>query len=287
LKENVNFQDSRLFRKIAMNEQSIFTAALGKKTASEREAYLDEACGQNAGLRAQVEDLLAADAGAGSFLEHPPAGVELTVSASGSGTDPIASALPDNTFPFLEPCDKPDRIGRLGVYEIIEVVGQGGMGSVFRAMDTKLHRIVAVKVMAQELAANPTAVKRFLREARSAAAVVHDHVVTIHAIDDHSRPELQHLGHVVDEIGDTARLPTVCEVDRRVSDGKGLRTALHSLVRASGFNIRFVASPPATHAGPYRNRGSGADRIRLTRNSSATRCSLLRLGRRGQQSIQA
>ena len=73
-------------------------------------------------------------------------------------------------------------------YEIIEVVGHGGMGAVLRAFDTKLSRVVAVKVMAPELAANPTAVKRFLREATTAAAVHHDHVVTIHAVDDAHQP---------------------------------------------------------------------------------------------------
>ena len=134
-----------------MNEQSIFATALAKKTADDRKAFLDEACGQDSALRAQVEELLAADAGAGSFLEHPPVGVDATVDASLSGKDTVDDDLPTGFLPFLEPCDKPDRLGKLGVYEIIEVVGQGGMGSVLRALDTKLSRIVAVKVMAPEL----------------------------------------------------------------------------------------------------------------------------------------
>lgn len=170
-----------------MNEQSIFAAAISKKTAEERRAFLDEACGDNAQLRAQMEELLAADAAAGSFFEHPPAGLEVTVDASLSGKDTVDNEL-SGSLPLLEPCDKPDRIGKLDHYEIIELVGQGGMGTVLRAFDTKLSRIVAVKVMAPELAANPTAVKRFLREAQTAAAVHHDHVVTIHAIDDSHRP---------------------------------------------------------------------------------------------------
>ncbi len=169
-----------------MNEQTIFTDALAKRNPAERQFFLDQACGKDAALRAQVEELLAAGEGAGSFLEHPPVGLDATIDASLSGKDTVDNEL-SGALPSLEPCDKPDRIGKLGIYEIIEVVGQGGMGTVLRAFDTKLSRIVAVKVMAPELAANPTAVKRFLREARSAAAVVHDHVVTIHAIDDQSR----------------------------------------------------------------------------------------------------
>ena len=62
------------------------------------------------------------------------------------------------------------------------------MGAVLRAYDTKLSRVVAVKVMAPELAANPTAVKRFQREASAAAQVHHDHVVTIHAVEESHRP---------------------------------------------------------------------------------------------------
>ena len=85
---------------------------------------------------------------------------------------------------FLEPSDRPGSIGRLGVYEVSEVVGQGGMGVVLKAFDPSLHRVVAVKVLAPYLAHNPQARKRFIREAQAIAAVSHDHVITIHAIDE-------------------------------------------------------------------------------------------------------
>ena len=58
------------------------------------------------------------------------------------------------------------------------------MGVVLRATDPMLNRVVAAKVLLPELAANPTARRRFLREAQAAAAVSHPHVVTIHAVDD-------------------------------------------------------------------------------------------------------
>jgi len=171
-----------------MNEETIFAAALAKKTASERQSFLNEACAGNGALRSAVEELLRADADAGSFLDHPPVGVDATVSSESPGRDTVGSASWAARLPFLKPCDKPDRMGKLGVYEVIEVVGQGGMGAVLRAFDTKLSRVVAVKVMSPDLAANPTAVKRFLREATTAAAVHHDHVVTIHAVDDSHQP---------------------------------------------------------------------------------------------------
>ncbi len=85
---------------------------------------------------------------------------------------------------FLRPSHEPGHLGRLGPYEILEVVGHGGMGVVFKALDSRLHRLVAVKVLAPQWAANVRARRRFLREARAAAAVSHDHVVTIHAVDE-------------------------------------------------------------------------------------------------------
>jgi hypothetical protein len=87
---------------------------------------------------------------------------------------------------FLIPADKPDVLGRLGHYDILEVIGRGGMGIVLRAFDDRLRRVVAIKVMAAQLATNATARKRFQREAQAAAAVSHDHIVTIHAVEETS-----------------------------------------------------------------------------------------------------
>ena len=91
---------------------------------------------------------------------------------------------------FLQPSEQPGSLGRLGQYEIREVVGRGGMGVVLKAGDTKLNRTVAIKVLAPELAANAAARKRFLREARAAAAVNHPHVVSIFAIEEGKMPYL-------------------------------------------------------------------------------------------------
>ncbi len=85
---------------------------------------------------------------------------------------------------FLQPSDQPGSIGRLGTYEVSQIVGQGGMGVVVKAFDPTLHRVVAVKVLAPYLAHNPQARRRFIREAQAIAAVSHDHVITIHAIDE-------------------------------------------------------------------------------------------------------
>jgi serine/threonine protein kinase len=171
-----------------MNEETIFAAALEKKTPGERQAFLDAACAGDPSMRAAVEELLRADSDAGSFLDHPPIGPDATLASDANSRDTVDETGWVRSLPFLKPCGKSDRIGQIDQYEIIEVVGHGGMGAVLRAFDTKLSRVVAVKVMSPTLAANPTAVRRFLREAMTAAQIHHDHVVTIHAVDESHQP---------------------------------------------------------------------------------------------------
>ncbi|TWU04055.1 serine/threonine protein kinase [Neorhodopirellula pilleata] len=86
---------------------------------------------------------------------------------------------------FLQPTDYVDSLGRFARFEIMEILGRGGMGIVMRGYDTALDRHCAVKVLAPELATSAAARKRFSREAKSAAAVVHPHVVPIQTVDEH------------------------------------------------------------------------------------------------------
>ncbi len=173
-----------------MNEREIFVAALEHPTEAERRTFLDAACGENTELRSRIDQLLIQQSTLGSFLNHPAVealSTQLfadTTDADGedvSRTTPCAEPIP---LDFLEPSEVPGSLGRLGQYDILEVVGRGGMGIVLKAQDAKLNRVVAVKVLAPELASNPTARKRFSREAQAAAAVSHDHVVTIYAVED-------------------------------------------------------------------------------------------------------
>src|SRR5262245_15631654 len=99
-----------------------------------------------------------------------------------TSADPTSAE--DQPLPFLRPSGKPGCLGRLGHYDVLELVGRGGMGVVFRARDDVLQRVVAIKVLAPQLATSGLARQRFIREARAAAAVSHDHIVTIHAVEE-------------------------------------------------------------------------------------------------------
>jgi eukaryotic-like serine/threonine-protein kinase len=215
----------------------LFLQAMELHDPQQRGGFLDRACRDNAQLRSRVEELLASAEDPGSFLQC--AALEEVDSSAGerhlhsehaataihgtSGADHPAVTVP---LDFLEPCATPGRIGKLGAYEVIEVVGCGGMGIVLKAFDTKLQRVVAIKLLSPTLAHNATAVKRFLREARAAAAVSHDHVVTIFAVEETSSPPYlvmefiggQSLQQKIDRCG-SCETPEILRIGMQIAEG--------------------------------------------------------------------
>ncbi|HZV07524.1 MAG TPA: protein kinase [Gemmataceae bacterium] len=171
-----------------MNERAIFLAALEKDTPAQRSAYVAEACGGDEALRRRVEALLASHEQAGGLLEKPvPERLAEDCTARlapDQMRDESAAGDGDADLSFLAPSSEPGSLGRLDHYEVLEVVGRGGMGVVLRARDRKLQRVVAIKVLAAALAASGSARQRFVREARAAAAVRDDHVIAIHSVED-------------------------------------------------------------------------------------------------------
>jgi WD40 repeat protein len=127
---------------------------------------------------------------------------------------------------FLAPPQVLDETGRLGPYCVLEALGAGGMGVVFKAEDPGLQRLVALKAMLPGLASSGSAKQRFLREARAAAAIKHDHIVTIFQVgEDRGAPFLamEFLeGEPLDRrLERQAKLPLaeVLRISREIADG--------------------------------------------------------------------
>lgn len=177
-----------------MNERSIFMEALERDTSADRSSFLDEVCAGDTALRRRVEALLQSHEEAGRFMDKPaPERFAEALTEPETGSETVGQATAemaedDLACLALAPARQPGALGRLGHYEILDVIGRGGMGVVLRAFDETLRRVVAVKVLAAPLAADGTARKRFAREAQAAASVSHDHVVTVHAVEDGPPP---------------------------------------------------------------------------------------------------
>jgi len=123
--------------------------------------------GEVSGLRSQTE--------AGTPTQKPVGNAESDLLAEMAGIWRLA--------------EQEGELGRLGGYSVLKLLGAGGMGGVFLAEDTQLKRLVALKVIRPHAAKMPGAAERFIREAQAAAAVRHDHVVTIYQVgQDHGVP---------------------------------------------------------------------------------------------------
>lgn len=139
--------------------RTIFEGALALPPAA-RDEYLIRACGADVSLRRQVDRLLASHLHAGGFLEEPAANL--------FAADFVGSRLEGR---------------RIGPYEVQSRIGAGGMGEVYKARDTRLGRMVAIKVLLPSaVAAGGSSHERFEREARTVAALAHPHICTLHDV---------------------------------------------------------------------------------------------------------
>ena len=203
--------------------RSIFGRASAISSPTEREAYLNAACDGKPDLRQELNDLLRALDQAGSFLGRPAAEAFPTATAvPGVGTGNEDEEL---VLDYLKPTRAPGSLGLLGHYEIQEVLGRGGFGTVFRAFDEKLCRVVAIKVLGPRLAGSAAAKRRFLREARSAAGIQNEHVVAVHAVEEEPLPYLvmdyvagQTLQDKLDKVG-PLNLAAVLRIGAQIAEG--------------------------------------------------------------------
>ncbi len=144
--------------------EGIYHAALEIAPAG-RELFLNESCGADEDLRREVESLLSFENSFDSFIDATP--------------DALAAEI------FGENEKQNDLTGKkIGHYEIVKLLGAGGMGEVYLAEDTKLDRKVAVKFLNEEWSLDANKLKRFVQEAKAASALNHPNIITVYEIGE-------------------------------------------------------------------------------------------------------
>jgi serine/threonine protein kinase len=150
--------DHKLWKRV----DEIYHQAAARAVA-DRAAFLDAACAGDNALRREVESLLAQHSAASDILAAP-------------AVEAVARMLDDHSGASIAG-------RRIGSYEIVSLLGAGGMGEVYRARDTRLGRDVAIKVLPRIFTADSDRLSRFEREARMLAAINHPNIATIHGVE--------------------------------------------------------------------------------------------------------
>jgi non-specific serine/threonine protein kinase len=189
--------------------EALFEAAL-ERPESERLAWLQSACPTDPVLCREVERMLAAHERAEGILEEP--------------LDSLAAGV-------LEEADLgPGREGRVGPYRLLEEIGRGGMGVVYRARDDRLARDVAVKFLPPHLRADAEVKERFLAEARAASGLDHPNICTVYDLGEADDGRLFlvmacYEGRTLEEKLTEGRLPIDEVLDLTIQIARGLERA--------------------------------------------------------------
>jgi serine/threonine protein kinase len=196
-----------------------------------RIGFLDTECADDSVLRAELESLLASDEKTGP-LDRP------ILRLTRHGTDPLGAEMPMG--------------GVVSHYEIQERLGSGGMGVVYRARDLRLGRTVALNFLPPALSGDARAKKRFLTEARAAAALEHSNVCTVHEIGETAEGQLFIAmafveGESLRELLERSQLPVERALDIARQIAQGLECAhrhavVHRDVKPANVMIAAAAS---------------------------------------------
>jgi serine/threonine protein kinase/Tol biopolymer transport system component len=181
--------------------ERLYHAALERDTG-ERAAFLAEACDGDEALRGEVESLIRCDTRAERFIESPA----LEVAAQLCAEDRVQSMTGH----------------QIGPYQILSFLGAGGMGEVHLALDTRLGRKVAIKLLLDEFTTDSERLRRFEQEARAASALNHPNIITVHEIG-----EIEGRRFIVTEYveGETLRRRMESAAQRRIRMSEALEIA--------------------------------------------------------------
>jgi eukaryotic-like serine/threonine-protein kinase len=257
--------DAKRWQKI----EKLYHAALEFEGGG-RGAFLAQACGGDSDLRREVETLLASGAAAGSFIESPALEV-------------AAQALADNPSVLALNKDSLKSGATVAHYQILEKIGAGGMGEVYRARDTKLNRDVALKILPQRFGDDPERLSRFRREAQVLASLNHPHIAAIHGIEESGgiralvmelvqgetlAQRLGRVGHATPHavIPAQAGIQRAPEVDPRLRGGDNKRRAALQIDTVLEYGIEIAGALAAAHRQGIIHRDLKPQNIMLTKS---------------------
>jgi serine/threonine protein kinase/Tol biopolymer transport system component len=204
--------------------ERLYHAAL-ERGPDAREAFLDEACVGDEDLRREVAGLLACDIPSDSFIRSPA--IEIAARAM-AGEPHIETS--NNTMRSLI------AESQIGAYQLLSPLGRGGMGEVYLALDTRLGRKVAVKLLLAEFTTDAERLRRFEQEARAASALNHPNIITIHEIGEF-RTEAGDTHYIVTEYveGETLRqrLTSAPQIGLKLSETIGLAAQIAAALAAA------------------------------------------------------
>ena len=149
-------------------ESQVFQQALAILGTAKREEYLQVACQDDVILRQRIESLLKAAEMSGNFMRK-------------QAIDSMANGVDGSVTIHSSPGEAHQRLGR---YELIEVIGSGAFGNVYKARDPDLDRVVAIKIPRAGQLTSASEIERFLREAKSVAQLRHPSIVSIYEVGE-------------------------------------------------------------------------------------------------------